>query len=70
MKMKKLNLLFALIIGMSMMACGWDVISFFSGSLIVVRFGWSLALGWRPAMVFRLVWYLLGLFCICHPLFF
>ena len=54
---------------MSMMACGWDVISFVSGSRIIVRFGWSLALGWRPAMVFRLLWYRLGLFCICHPLF-
>ncbi len=42
---------------MSMMAWDWDVISFVSGSLIVVRFGWSLALGWRPAEVFRFAWY-------------
>ncbi len=47
---------------MSMMAWGWDVTSFVFGSLIVVRLGWSLALGWRPAMVFRLLWYLFGLF--------
>ncbi len=46
---------------MSMMAWGWDVISFVSGSRIVVRFCWSLALGWRPAVVLRLAWYLLGL---------
>ncbi len=39
---------------MSMMAWGWDVISFVSGSLIVVRFGWSLALGLRPAVVVKL----------------
>ncbi len=32
-----------------------------SGSRIVVRLGWSLALGWRPAMVLRWVWYRLGL---------
>ena len=55
---------------MSMMACGWDVISFVSGSLIVVRFGWSLALGWRPAIVFRLLWYLLGLFLYMSSSFF
>ncbi len=46
---------------MSMMAWGWDVISLVLGYLIVVRFGWSLALGWRPAKVLRLAWYLLGL---------
>ena len=45
-----------------MMSCGLDVISFVAGFLIVVRFGWSLALGWRPAIVFRFVWYRLGLF--------
>ncbi len=47
---------------MSMMAWGWDVISFASRSRIVVRFGWFLALGWRPAEVFRLAWYRFGLF--------
>ena len=47
---------------MSIMVWGWDVISFVSGSLIVVKLGWSLALGWRPAIVFRLLWYLFGLF--------
>ncbi len=46
---------------MSMMAWGWEVISLVFGSLVVVRFGWSLALGWRPALVLRLAWYLLGL---------
>ena len=46
---------------MSMMAWGWDVISFVSGSRIVVRFGRSLALGWRPAVVLRLAWYRFGL---------
>ena len=45
-----------------MIAWGWDVISFVFGSRIVVRLGWSLALGWRPADVFKLIWYLLGLF--------
>ena len=30
---------------MFMMACGWEVISFVSGSRIVDRFGWSFALG-------------------------
>jgi hypothetical protein len=44
-----------------MMALGWDVTSLVSGSRIVARFGWSLALGWRPAVVFRLAWYRLGL---------
>ena len=47
---------------MSKMAWGWDVIAFVFGSRIVVRLGWSLVLGWSPADVFRLVWYLLGLF--------
>ena len=55
---------------MSMMAWGWDVISFVSGSRIVVRFGWSLALGWRPAEVFRLAWYRLGLFLYMTSSFF
>ena len=47
---------------MSIMAWGWDVISLDSGSLMVVRFGWSLARGCRPAKVLRLEMYLLGLF--------
>ena len=47
---------------MSMVAWGWDVISFVSGSRIVERFGWSFALGWRPAEVFRFTWYRFGLF--------
>ncbi len=47
---------------MSMMAWAWNVISFVSGSLMVVRFGWSLALGWRPAVVFMVAWYRFGLF--------
>ncbi len=55
---------------MSMMAWGWDVISCVSGSLIVVRLGWSLALGWRPAMVFRLLWYRFGLFLYMSSSFF
>ena len=55
---------------MSIMAWGWDVISFVSGSLIVVRLGWSLALGWRPAMVFRLLWYRFGLFLYMSSSFF
>ena len=46
---------------MSMMAWGWVVMSFVFGSRIVVRFGWSLALGCRPAAVFRLAWYFFGL---------
>ncbi len=55
---------------MSIMAWGWDVISFVSGSLTVVRLGWSLALGWRPAMVFRLLWYRFGLFLYVSSSFF
>jgi hypothetical protein len=46
---------------MSRMALGWVVISFVVGSRMVVRFGWSLALGWRPAEVLRLAWYRFGL---------
>ena len=52
------------------MAWGWDVISFVSGSRIVDRLGWSFALGWRPAMVFRLLWYLFGLFLYVSSSFF
>ncbi len=47
---------------MSMMSWGCVFISFVFGSRMVDRFGWSLALGWRPAEVFRLVWYRFGLF--------
>ncbi len=35
---------------------GCDVISFVVGSRMVASLGWSLALGWRPAEVFRLAW--------------
>ena len=52
------------------MAWGWDVISFVSGSRIVDRLGWSFALGWRPAIVFRLLWYLFGLFLYVSSSFF
>ncbi len=44
------------------MIWGSDVISFIVGSLIVLRLGWSLALGSIPAIIFRLWWYLLALF--------
>ncbi len=54
---------------MSRMAWGCVVISFVSGSRIVERLGWSLALGWRPAEVFRFAWYRFGLFFIWRPLF-
>ncbi len=46
----------------SKMACDWDDISFVFGSRLVARLGWSLALGWRPAEVFRFAWYRLGIF--------
>ena len=52
------------------MAWGWDVISFVSGSRIVDRLGRSLALGWSPAMVFRLLWYFFGLFLYVSSSFF
>ena len=55
---------------MSMMAWGWDVVSFVFGSRIVVRFGWSLARGWRPAEDFRLAWYRFGLFLYMASSFF
>ncbi len=47
---------------MPMMAWGWDVISFVFGSRIVVRFGWSLARGWRPAEVLGWRGIVLGFF--------
>ncbi len=52
-----------------MMAWGWDVISFVAGSRIVVRLGWSLARGRRPAEVLRLAWYRFGLFFVYSVLF-
>ena len=52
------------------MAWGWDVISFVSGSRIVDRLGRSLALGWSPAMVFRVLWYFFGLFLYVSSSFF
>ena len=46
------------------------MISFVSGSRIVDRLGRSLALGWSPAMVFRLLWYLFGLLLYVSSSFF
>ena len=46
---------------MSKMAWGLVIISLVVGSRIVARFGWSLALGCRPAEVLRLAWYRFGL---------
>ena len=40
----------------STIVCGCDVISFIVGSRMVARLGCAVALGWRPAEVFRLAW--------------
>ena len=45
-----------------MIVLGWDVISVVFGSRMVVRLGWSLAMGWRPAEILRFAWYRFGLF--------
>jgi len=46
----------------SKMVWGCEVICPVLESVMVVRFGWSLAHGCRPAAVFKLRWYRLGLF--------
>ena len=46
------------------MTRGFVMISFVTGSRIVFRLGWSLALGYRPAEVFLFWWYIFALSCI------
>jgi hypothetical protein len=55
---------------MSKMVWGCKVICPVLGSVIMDRFGWSLAHGCNPATVFRLRWYRLGLVLYSESFFF
>ncbi len=54
----------------SNMVWGCEVISPVLGSVMLDRFGWSLAYGCRPDAIFRMWWYLLGLFLYSASSFF